>query len=166
MYVTWLVHTCDMPCSYVWHDSFINWYDGWLMSCPAMCDMTRLYVWHDSFTRVTWFVYELVRWLTHFVSCNVWYDSFICVDMTCLSVWHGSFTCVTWLVDICDMARLWTGTIGKTHRVLQCVPWLIHMCDMTRLHVLVRRFTCMIIVYMLIHICICIHIYIYIQMYN
>jgi len=66
---TWLIHTCDMSRSCVWHDSFIC--VTWLIH---MCDMTHLYAWHDSFIRVTRLIH--VRDTTH--SC-MWRDSFIYV---------------------------------------------------------------------------------------
>jgi len=47
--VTWLLHTCDMTLSYMWHDSFIH--VTWLLHT---CDMTPSYMWHDSFIHVTW----------------------------------------------------------------------------------------------------------------
>jgi len=69
--VIWLIHTCDVNRSYVWHDSFIR------VTCLVhMCDMTHLYVWHDSSICVTWLVH-------------------MC-DMTRSYVWHDSSICVTW----------------------------------------------------------------------
>ena len=75
--VTWLIHMCDMPPSYVWHDSFIR--VTWLLHT---CDMTHSYVWHDSFIRVTWLIHM----------CH----------MTHSYVWHDSFIRVTWLIHTCD----------------------------------------------------------------
>ena len=94
--VTWLIHICDMACSYVtwpvhvWHESFV--YDTALLSTGA----TR----RGLFICVTWFVCDMthsyVIWLI-----PVWYDSFIC-DTTLLSAgatWRGLF--------MCDMIHLW-----------------------------------------------------------
>jgi len=49
--VKWLIRTCEMILSYVWHDSFIC--VTWLIHFHV-CDMTLLYVWHDTFIRETW----------------------------------------------------------------------------------------------------------------
>ena len=56
--MTWLIHTCDMTHSYVWHDSFIcmTWLERsdmtWLIHMYDMTweirhDITHSYVWHD-----------------------------------------------------------------------------------------------------------------------
>ena len=79
-HVSWLIHTCDMADSYVWHDSFIC--VTWLIH---ICDMTHSYVWHDSFTCVTWLIH-------------------MC-DMTHSYVWHDLFICATWLVYVCDVTH-------------------------------------------------------------
>jgi len=112
IHVTWLVYTCDMAHSYVWHDSFIYvWLDSFI--CVAwlihMCDMTHSYVCHDSFICVIW----LIR---------------MC-DMTHSYVWHDSFICVTWLIHMCDMTHIYVW-----HDLIICVAWLICMCDMTNIH--------------------------------
>jgi len=65
--VTWLIHTCDMTHSYVWHDSFIR--VTWLI---RTCDMTHSYVWHDSFVHVTWLIRTCDMTYSH-----VWHDLFI-----------------------------------------------------------------------------------------
>ena len=49
--VTWLTHICDLPHSYVWHDSFIC--VTWLIK---MWDMTHWDVGHDSLRCVTWLI--------------------------------------------------------------------------------------------------------------
>ena len=48
IYVTWLIHMCDMTHPYVWYDSSICVI--WLIH---MCDMTHPYVWYDSSICVT-----------------------------------------------------------------------------------------------------------------
>ena len=78
--VTWLIHTCDMTHSYVWHDSFIC--VTWLIHT---CDMTHSYVWHDSFICVTWLIHMCGR--THSY------------------VWHDWFICVAGLIHMCDMTH-------------------------------------------------------------
>jgi len=137
--VTWLVHTCDMTRSYVWHDSFIS--VTWLFHRCDMthsvialaiwnaygadftCDMTRSYVWHDSFIRVTWLVHTCG--MTHSVislamKC-VWswlYDSF-CTFISSIRI----FECIwSWLLKRCTY--VW-------HDAFLCVTWLIPMCGMT-----------------------------------
>ena len=77
IYVTLLLHICDMTHSYVWHDSFI--YVTWLIH---ICDITHSraclwvceYMWHDSFIYVTWVIHLS--------------------DMTNSYLWHYSLTCV------------------------------------------------------------------------
>ena len=101
IYVTWLIHTCDMTHSYMWHDSFI--YATWLIHT---CDMTHSYMWHDSFIYVTWLIH-------------------IC-DMTHSYVWHDSFVCATWPIHMCDMTHWYVW-----HDSCVCVTWLMHMCIMT-----------------------------------
>jgi len=90
---TWLIHTCDMTHSYMWHDSFVH--VTWLIptcdvislvcSCEASyhsfkctrlhdssrlmtCDMTHSYMWHDSFT---WYMHHdsltSCMWLIYFM---------------------------------------------------------------------------------------------------
>jgi len=104
IYVTWLIHPCDMTHSYIWYDSFIC--VAWLI---YICDMTDSYVWND------WFIY--VTWLIH-----IW-------DMTHLYVWHDSFIHVTWLIHICDMTYscMW-------HDSFIYVTWLLLMSDRIQLH--------------------------------
>jgi len=46
--VTWLIHTCGMTHSYVWHDSFIR-----VIWPNQMSGATLLYSWYDSFIYVT-----------------------------------------------------------------------------------------------------------------
>ena len=69
IYVTRLVHICDMTHSYRW-DSFM--YVIWLVQ---ICDMIHWYMWHDSFISATWLAY-------------------MC-DMTASSIRHTIFLCVT-----------------------------------------------------------------------
>ena len=88
MRVTWLIHTCDMTHSCVWHDSFIRvtWRihmcDMTPFTCFHICDMTHSYVWHDSFISETWLIHM----------CG----------MTHSYVSHDSFICVTWRIHMCD----------------------------------------------------------------
>ena len=62
MYVTWLIHSCDMTHSCVWHDSFVSQtVHAMLATGGFICvtwlmhlwDMTHSCVWHDSFVTQT-----------------------------------------------------------------------------------------------------------------
>ena len=99
MYVTWLIHVCDMTHSCVWHDSFM--YVTWLIQ---ICDMTHSCVWHDSFMYVTRLIH--VCDMTH--SC-MWHDSFVYTDQP----HHDSLIYETWLLHKCDscMPRISTYTM-------------------------------------------------------
>jgi len=80
IYLTRLIHTCDMTHSFVYRTHL-----SWLMN---MFDMTHshcaTWVWHNSFMSVTW----------------VWHNSFMSVTW----VWHNSFMSVTrLLIHECDV---------------------------------------------------------------
>jgi len=86
LYLTWLIHMCDMTHSHVWLDPFL---------CVRRFSHSN--VWQDSFTvflhkssRRTWSP-TLTTWLIH-----------MC-DMSHLYVWHDSFICVTCRIHMCDM---------------------------------------------------------------
>jgi len=124
--VTWLIHTCDMTYSSVWHDSgqwiyssgnFIHlylWYDSFmcLIWLIRICDMTHSHVWHD------WGLWTYMRGGS-LSTTNAWLAS--------LCVWYDSFVRVTWLIHVCDVthAYVWRDSFVF-------VTWLIHMCDMTQ----------------------------------
>jgi len=166
--MTWLVRTCDLTHSYVWHDSFIC--VTWLVrKCDILirtCDMTHSYVWHDSFVCVTWLIhmcdlthsyvwhdsFVCVTWLDRMfdmIYSYVWHDSFVC-DMTHLYVWPDSFVRATWLIRMCDMTNSTHSRHGIETWPIYCVTWLIplmhivtwliHMCDMTHPSNIVRDF--------------------------
>jgi len=140
--MTWLIHTCDMTNSYVWHNSCIHM--TWVM---YTCDMTHANVWHDSFIRVTCLIHmcdmthPYVSWLMHMCYMThlyVWHDSFKCMEQ--LISCHV-FICVTWLISC---------------HVFTCVTWLIqmlasptnltrfiHMCKITHSYVWHDSFWCM-----------------------
>ena len=93
----------DMPCSYVWQDSFVS--TSWLIH---RCDMTRSYVWHDLSTHVTWLIRRELRKILGFLKV---YQS-VCAmcliqtfDRIFSYVWLNACTCVTWLVHTCDMTH-------------------------------------------------------------
>jgi len=52
IYVTWLIHVCDMTHICMWHDSSI--YVTWLIH---ICEITHICMWHDSYMYVTWLIY-------------------------------------------------------------------------------------------------------------
>jgi len=123
--VTWLIHTCDMTHSYVWHDSFIC-----VTGLIHMCDMTHSYVWHDSFICVTCLIY-----MRNMPWSYVWHVSFICVacrshtrdtpQTTCVSLWVW-WADATWLIHVCDTTHSYVW-----HDSFICVTWPIHTRDMT-----------------------------------
>jgi len=75
-YVTWLIRTCDVTHSYVWHDSFVH-----VIRLIYMRDMMHSYVWHNSFLCVSWF-----------------FDMRV---MTRSYMWHHPFMYVPWLIHLC-----------------------------------------------------------------
>jgi len=137
--VTWLIHTCDVTHSYMWHDSIIC--VKWLIH---ICDMTHSYVWCDSFIYGT----RLNR-ICNMTHCCVGTMSLsslrplkmaVCVtwlirmyDMTHLYQWHDSFMCVTWLIAVraqClgSILNLLKGQ-PKWHKIVSLCG--IYKCDMT-----------------------------------
>jgi len=106
VYVTWLIHMCDVTHLYVLLDSLSvylkrrllrgaglsgSWRCGWrpvyvfiyVTWLIHMCDMTHSYVWHKR--------------ALHIQGLGV-------VDGG-LYMWHDSFICVTWLIHMCDMTH-------------------------------------------------------------
>ena len=71
IFVTWLIHTCEMMHSYVCHDFFIHM--TWLIH---VCDMTYSCVWHDDFKWSTRLIRPfLLSCFWHFHSqCDVSYS--------------------------------------------------------------------------------------------
>jgi len=130
--LTWLIHTCNMTHSHVWHDSFSHIsHDSficvtWLIQT---CHMTHSNVSHDSFTYVTW----PVKRATLVEKCSTWKkkktSSFtpkernIDVTSTCLGM-HHTWDMSRWTV--CDM------TPKKTIDAAALRLRMHHMCDMTR----------------------------------
>jgi len=153
--VTWLIHTCDMTHSYVWHDSFTR--VPWLIH---MCDMTHSHVWHDSFICVTWV--QVRMWTANNFNKTplyVCHDSFSSLFMTRLIpmcnmnhsyVWHGYRHPFGQLRSVTSLIFFWVlshfmshGTKKKIWDSYFFVPWLMtHLylfhgsclffnCDMT-----------------------------------
>ena len=136
---TWLIHTCNMAQSCVWHDFVICviWhlmcasilcdayeicvmhmkYETWLIH---MCDMTQLCVWYDFVICVTW----------HLMRASILCDAYDLCDITHSYVRHDSFACATWLSHTCDM------TSSYVWHDAWSICWFcvihIHMWDMTQ----------------------------------
>jgi len=132
----WLIHTCDMTYSYVWHDSSMT--DSYVSQyletvTPWLIHMRWLFhiLTHDAFTYVTCLIdipYRISRLWSH--------DSFVCDD----SLIH-----VTWLVHACDMPH-WHVLLNLETVTpwLIRMRWLIHICDMALWHDAFIFVTCLI----------------------
>jgi len=119
MWVTWLIHMCDVTREHEWHDRLDH-----------TCDVTHGYVWHDVFICVIWLIHmcDMTRSYTcrfPLTGRQMWHVSFMYV--------HDSFICVTWLSHMCDMIQSYVW-----HDSFICVTWLIHTCDMTHSYVIQR----------------------------
>jgi len=98
MYVTWLIHRCDMTHPYVRFST-----TGAIWPIHMYMGMTHSYMWHDSSKcafQSIWcdMTYSYVHGRIH---SQVWHDSSKCAfpyNMT-------RFLCVTWLIHICDMTH-------------------------------------------------------------
>ena len=102
--LTWLIHRCDMPHSYVRHDSFVC--ATWLIH---VCDISM---------RVIWLIFRRDSYISLLVPATCRHDCDWCMDLTQL-IWtcntthsdmqHDSNTCVNWLIHVNDMthARVW-----------------------------------------------------------
>jgi len=117
---TWLINTCDMPHSYLWHASFIR--VTWLIHT---CDMPYSYLWRALFVRVTCLIHTgdmIYSYVWRTASIRVTWLIHICTHTPRIEqgttdyTWHDSFICVTRLIDICD-------------------TWLIHTCDVTHSYI-------------------------------
>ena len=95
---TWLIHMCVMTHSYVCLDSFICVYlfirMKWLI---GTCNMTNSSVWHAAFIYATWIIFKLFIWMSHvthtFISvtwlilmkcmrCHMWMSTSLMSDVT------------------------------------------------------------------------------------
>ena len=101
--VTWLIHTCDMTLSHVWHDSFPC--VAWLIH---VCDTTHSHVWHDpfSFVSVPWRILS-VTWLITRLIHEGCHDSLHASSQKYTNIKNHpfSFVSVTWLIHGCAMAH-------------------------------------------------------------
>jgi len=102
----WLIHSCDMTCSCVWHASLISL--AKCRDCDAMTysyAMTHSYMWHGS-----------VTWRIRICDMPHWY-----VDMIHRYIWHDSWKYLTESRDCKAMTHLCAMT-----------PWYV---DMTHSHI-------------------------------
>jgi len=154
-YVTWLIHTCDMTHSYVWHGAFIC--ETWRIH---MCDMPYLYMWHDSFICVTWLIrmcdmtscLHLHMFLLYIyrhalplamVSDGIGREKRSATTKTetntrTPSTWRPVLLQIFW-VHVCDMTHsyVWHDSFRCSHAWHASfirVTWLIHMCVTTDFH--------------------------------
>ena len=162
MYVTCLLHMCDMTHWCVYHDSFkyanmrrdsftcVPWlmirsyecHDPFLyVTClHHMRDMTRWYVYHDSFKYAPWLIHMCAR--THeWGKSNIWHHTrvMLSVQMTWLiHILHYTRRCV--YIYIFQHKFLYTNIHinDMTHSYVTSYTWLIHMWhytrDMPRIH--------------------------------
>jgi len=97
IWATWLLHSCDMTNSYVWHASFRPHVRQDLSICVISCrDVTHSDMWYDTF-RVWYGTFPenvLFIWVTRLIHMS---------DMTYSYEWHDLFIWVTWLMCTCDM---------------------------------------------------------------
>jgi len=129
--VTWHIHICDMPHSYVRRDSFM-----YVPRLICMCDVksSELFVtWLNhacnSFTRA---IYSFV-WLTHT------HDSFIRV--THAHVWDDSFLRETWVIHGDAIAPpAWHDAVLMKH--CNTLQYAATHCNTTHSHVQQDRFKC------------------------
>ena len=117
VYVTWLVHVCDLT---------------------RTCVTWLIHVWLDSCMCVTWLMH--VCDLTHACVSQALYWGVLVVIYLC--VWHDSFTCVTWPMHVCRR-RFTDVCFGD---LCVCVTWLVHMCDLTHSCVSQALYWCVLIV--------------------
>jgi len=110
--VTWLIPTCDIIDSHVWHDSFPR--VTWLIQTR---DMTHPHMWRDSSTHLTWITHMCVACLIHMR------------DKTYSHVWYNSFTLACRLPQV------------RGSHVHMRVACLTHICDNTSSHVWYNSFT-------------------------
>jgi len=172
IYVTWLIHVCDVECKDSEYDLSHICVTHMNESCciPRQTGKRRLWAWHSHLSDVTLVKHIRIR---VFLVCDmstpqvcdmvsnscVWHDSFISVtwltymcDMTHSCVWCDSFICVIWLIHMCAMTRSYVW-----YDSFICVPWLVHMCDMSHSCVWHDSFIC---VTCLIHVCDMTHSYV------
>ena len=150
--VLWLISTCVVTYSHMWHDSFIG--ATWLF---RMCDMTHSQMWHDSSTRLPWHI-DMCK-MTH---CHVLQQGCLLSHM-CYNP-HMSYNPLTHVLQASHVlpqgcllslithahlmqkhahVRLDSCTCATCEGVLRlcphmwgltCEAWLLHLCDITHSH--------------------------------
>jgi len=115
MYVTWLVHVCDVTRLLVWH----WWIDvgmGWLRFVGSISTTqwhtygwVVSHIWVGHVTRV-----RMSHVIHMYQSCRT-YERVMSHVPRSHVIWHDSCICTTWLIRACDM--------------------ITHMCDMTHAYV-------------------------------
>jgi len=137
----WLLPSCDMTHSRVWHDSHVckdkvlrtrcvTWLTSVCVTWLTSVCVTRL-AWHDihSYTRVTWLTSVCVTWsipvydVTH--SSLAWRMP-VC-DVTHPCVWHDSFQCAAWLIHMFGVTQTWEK---KNPEDKMCDVTYFCVCDM------------------------------------
>jgi len=113
IFMTWLIHTCDMTYSYVWHGSTI-----WAPpnSRLWMSHMSRIWLIHMSLYKLLLLIWAPPNSHSSWLHSFVWHDSFIRVSthpkeplltpsphmsLPKLLLLLSLFICVTWLIHTC-----------------------------------------------------------------
>jgi len=142
--VTWVIHTCDMTHSHVWHDSFtcVTWLMHTCDTTDFTFDITAMaHIWMSHMNE-SWHTYKWVMshiWMshvahirhychgTHMNESYEWVMSHIWMS----HVAHIRHYCSTLLFDI-TASFVWHEVICVVwlfHMGMSCMTWLIHICD-------------------------------------
>ena len=137
----WVRHDSFTSGADVWHDSFI-----FVTGLVHMCDMTHSYVRHDLITCATWLIHiGCGSWV--FANKNRFVCICICVcvcnsyekglnytcDMTQSYVQYDSFICATWLMQMCYTTHSYRAHFvcvraKKNRCVCMCVCVCVCVC--------------------------------------
>ena len=124
IYVTWLVHMCDVTHSYVWHDSCIC-----VTRLIHMCDVTHSYVWRDSRDSIICFRRLVYMCGTHFTLGG----SYMC-DVTHAYVWGDSYV-------VSQTHNIAKSSMNESCRTYEWVTSHIGMSHVTHMKESCRRRT-------------------------
>jgi len=101
------LHTCDLPHSYVRHDSGSVLNASGSMPCSYTWHVTFI-IWHTCFICVICLIHT---WDMTQVLCSM--QVVICLahtrDMSHSYMWHALLICVTWFIHTCDVPRSYVG---------------------------------------------------------
>jgi len=143
IYVTWLIHICDMTHSYMWHDSCCIWlsltHRTWMHpgvvneSCHIhMCDMTHSYDMNDLWRSHVTYMNESCH-IYEWVMSHIQSPTYIWMHLGAFNAPHSQHTSGAWgalhapsCIHICDMTHSYMW-----HDSFIYATWLIHICDMT-----------------------------------